>query len=148
MMTFSARNEADSTAQTVIVLLAGINRSMLDIHRILSSKSAADKVTHTCDVRRYPWDGGGDTPEWFSFEVYVEAETKAGDLFCWSLDLSLQSEKWTLSRDISKQEKHGAGSISDFDSVKYESFSELRDGYAPLMSEFVQSAEAFTFPPQ
>ena len=144
-MTSSTSNEADSTAQAVIILLAGINRSMLEIHQILSSKSAVGKVAHTCDVRRYPWDGGMDTPEWYSFELYVEAETKTGDLFCWSFDLSLQSGKWTLSRDISKQEKYQQ-SLSDFDTVTYESFSALQAGYALLMSELVRSAESFVFP--
>jgi hypothetical protein len=81
-VTFGTSNEADSAAQAVIVL-AGINRSMWDIHRILSSKSAIDKVTHSCDARRYPWDGGRtDSPEWHAFEVFVEVETKAGDPFC------------------------------------------------------------------
>jgi hypothetical protein len=119
---------------------------MLDIHKILSSRPTIAKVTHTCDVRRYPGLGGIESPEWFAFEVYVEAETKAGDLFCWSLDLSLRSETWTLSRDIAKQEQYQQ-SLSDFGSVAYESFRELRDGYPPLMSEFVRSAENFAFPP-
>src|SRR3954471_78652 len=118
-MTSSTSSEADSTAQAVIVLFASINRSMLEIHRILSSKPAVDKVTHHCDVRRYPWDGGKDSPEWFSFEVSVDAETKAGDLFCWIFDLSLESGKWTLSRNVAKQETYQQ-SLSDFESVTYE----------------------------
>lgn len=145
MMTASTNNGAESTAQAVVVLFASINRSMLEIYKILSSKPAVDKVTHTCDVRRYPGRGGAESPEWFAFEVYVEAETKAGDLFCWSLDLSLRSDKWTLSRDVAKQEQYQQ-SLSDFGRVTYGSFSELLDGYAPSMSEFVRSAENFTFP--
>jgi hypothetical protein len=61
------------------------------------------------------------------------------------LDLSLQSGKWTLSRDISNQEEYQQ-SLTDFNSATYESFSALQDGYAPLMSEFVRSAENFAFP--
>src|SRR5262245_21451493 len=142
-MTASTSNAADDTAQEVIVMFASINRSMLEIHQILSSRPAVDKATHHCDVRRYPWDDRKDSPEWFSFAVSVDAETKAGDLFCWIFDLSLQSGKWTLSRDVAKQETYQQ-SLSDFESVTYDSFNELRAGYAPLMSELVRSAENFT----
>ena len=150
-MTSSTSNGADGTDKAVIVLFASINRSMSEIDGILSSKPAVDKATRTCDVRRYPGGGLMDSPEWFSFEVYVEAETKTGDLFCWSFDLSLRSEKWTLSRDISRQGPGGHEPVghepeSEFDTVTYESFSELREGYEPLMSEFVRSAEGFVFP--
>jgi hypothetical protein len=144
-MISSTDNGADSAAQAVIVLFASISDSMSDIGKILSSKPAIAKVMPGFDVSRFP---GGEwaMPDCFSFEAYVEAETTTGDVFWWSFDLSLQSEKWTLSRDIDRQGKYGQESISDFDSMTYESFSALRDGYAPLMSEFVRSAESFTFP--
>lgn len=143
-MTSSTSNEADRTPQAFIVLLASINDHMSEIRKILSSKPAVDKATRGCVVWKYP---GAEwaLPDRFSFEAYVEAETKTGDVFYWSFDLTLRSEKWTLSRDIEKQEKSGPGSIRDFESVTYESFSALQDGYAPLMSEFVRSAENFAF---
>jgi hypothetical protein len=144
-MTFNTGNTADSSAQTVIVLFASIRDSMLEIDKILSSKPEIAKVTRTCDVSRYP---GGEwaIPDCFSFEAYVEAETTTGEAFWWSFDLSLRAEKWTLSRDIDRQGKYGQESISNFESVTYESFSALRDGYPPLMRELVRSAESFVFP--
>ena len=144
-MTSSTSNGADSAAQTVIVLFASISDSMSEIDKILSSKQAIAKVTQGCDVSRFP---GGEwaMPDCFSFEAYVEAETATGDVFVWSFDVSLRSEKWTLSPDIDRQGKYGPESISDFESVTYDSFSELRDGCPPLMSEFLRSAESFVFP--
>ena len=145
MMMSSTDNGADSAAQAVIVLFASISDSMSEIDKILSSKPAIAKVTRGCDVSRFP---GGEwaMPDSFSFKAYVEAETTTGDVFGWSFDVSLQSEKWMLSPDIERQGKYGPESISDFESVAYESFSALRDGYAPLMSELVRSAESFVFP--
>jgi hypothetical protein len=144
-MTSSTGNGADSAAQAVIVLFASISSYMSEIDGILSSKPAIAKVTRGCDVWRFP---GGEwaIPDCFSFKAYVEAETTTGDVFWWSFDLSLQSEKWTLSPDIERQGKYGQESISDFESVTYESFNALREGYESLMSEFVRSAESFVFP--
>jgi hypothetical protein len=145
-MTSSTNDDADSAAQAVIVLFASINSYMSEIETILRSRPAVSKVTRSCDVWKFP---GGEwaLPDRFSFKVHVEAETKIGEVFYWSFELLLESEKWTLSRDIERQENYGPGSIRDFESVTYESFSELQVGYAPLMSEFVRSAENFAFPP-
>lgn len=147
-MTSSTSNETEGTAQAVLVLFASINRSMLDIHKILSSKPAIGKVTHTCDVRRFPHDGGtADHPEWFSFTAYVDVETKPGDGPWWTVELTLQAGKWALDRYIEIPGEHGSELMSDFESVTFASFAELQDGYAPLMAEFVRSAEGYTFPP-
>ena len=142
MMTPSTSNEADSTAQAVIVLFASVNGYMSEIRKILSSNSAVANLTSECNVSRYP---GAEwaRPDCFSFEAYVDAETKDGDGFRWSFDLSLESGKWTLSRDIERKGKYGPETFRDFESVTYQSFGELRDGYAALMSEFVRSAENF-----
>jgi len=145
-MTPSTSNGAESTAQAVIVLLADINNCMSEIEKNLSAKPEVGRVTRGCDVSRYP---GAEwaRPDRFSFQGYVDAEMKRGDGFWWSFDLSLRSGKWTLSRDINTQGEYGPEPISDFESVTYDSFSELRAGYAALMSEFVRSAESFAFPP-
>jgi hypothetical protein len=146
-MTSSASNEVERAAQAVFVLFASINRSMLDIHEILSAKVAVGKVTHTCSVRRFPHDGGtAEHPEWFSFTAYVDVETKPGDGPYWTVELTLQAGQWTLDRYIERPGEHGSELMSDFDSATYASFAELQDGHAPLMAEFVRSAEAFAFP--
>jgi hypothetical protein len=144
-MTLSTSNEAERAAQAVLVLFAGINNSMWELGKLLSSNPAVVRLTQECDVQQFlrsEWV----LPDCFSFHVDVDVETKTSDVFWWSFDLSLEAEEWTLSRDIEIKGKDGPESVREFDPMTYASFAELQDGYAPLMAEFVRSAEAFSFP--
>src|SRR5689334_12619209 len=124
-MMASTSDESERTAQAVLVLFASIYRSMLDIHEILSAKPGIVNVTHTCDVRRFPHDGGtADHPEWFSFAAYVEVEMKTADGPWWEFELLLQAGKWTLGRYIERPGESGSETMSDFEQVTYESFAE------------------------
>jgi len=146
-MTSSTSNEAERAAQAVFVLFASVYDSMTKIRKILSDNPAVTTITQDCEVCRFSGDEWV-LPDGFFFEVYVDTtDPKTGNGFCWSFDLSLRSGEWTLKREIQTPGRYTAETISNFATVIYASFAELQDGYAPLMAEFVRSAEGFTFPP-
>ena len=65
-----------------------------------------------------------------NFEAYVEAETRAGTLFCWTVDIHLTSRGWEIQRQVAKQTRDGGQPEILFDDFIFETF----DGLASSVS--------------
>ena len=100
-MTLNIPDKADGPSRVLFNALADISMSMMTICENLGSNPAVIAATRGCDLRRYQGSMLGE--EFSSFEAYVEAETRAGALFCWSLEIDQTSLGWTFERQVSKQ---------------------------------------------
>lgn len=143
-MTSSADDTGGSLDRALIVLLAETTESMMTLWEILHSNPAVANATRGCDVRRY-LRSMTDEGNVYTFEAYVEAETRDGETFCWFLDITRGSSGWELRRNVWKQSKDGPDDVRDFEDCKFESFDELAARHAALMTEFVKSADNFDF---
>jgi hypothetical protein len=143
-MTFSSGGTTDDLDQALMMLLAKTNRHMTTLWKMLYENPAVSNATGACDIMRLQHPTNQDEEEYW-FDAYVEAETRAGITFCWSLDLVRGSSGWTVHRHVSKQAEHGAESAIEFEEVSFKNLDELAGGHAALMTEFVKSADNFDF---
>jgi hypothetical protein len=116
---------------------------MMSIRNIVESNSAATVATRGCDIRRY--QDSMMEEEVHCFEAYVEATTDTGDIFCWSLDITLTSLGWKLQRRVAKQTSDGEQEKIKFDDFTFENFDDLADNCMALTIDFVESARNFDF---
>lgn len=135
---------ADNLDKTLIVLLAETTRHMLTLWEVLHSNSVVAKARRGCDVQKYR-RSMTDEGDVYTFESYVEAETRNGEVFCWAVDIARGSWGWELQRDVSKQFKDGAHVVKDFDTHRFASVIDLASKHADLMVEFAKSADDFDF---
>ena len=142
-MTFDAPDKADGPSRALFNVLADINIGMMTIWENLTSDPAVINATRGCDIRRYR--GFMSEGEFTSFEAYVEAETRAGAEFCWSLDINQTSLGWTLQRGVSKQTRDGQDPEKEFQDHTFGTFDELANNWSALMTEFVESSKHFDF---
>ena len=135
---------ADGLDGALMVLLGETNVGMSALWRTLHHNPMVADATRRCDVRKYrrPMTDDEDV---YTFEAYVEAETRDGEIFCWWLDITWGSSGWELQRDVSKQLKDGEDTVIEFEDRKFGNFDGLAAAHAALLAEFVKSAENFDF---
>jgi hypothetical protein len=143
-MTSEARDIAGGLDRALLVLLAETTDSMMALREILHSNPMVAKATRGCDIRKYR-HAMTDYEDVYTFQAYVEVETRDGETFCWWLDITQGSLGWELQREVSKQLKDGQDVVREFEDCKFGSLDELVDRHADLMAEFVKSADNFDF---
>jgi hypothetical protein len=109
----------------------------------MESNPAVVAATRGCDVRRYR--DLMKEEEAHCFEAYVEATTHMGEIFCWSLDITLTSLGWKLERRVAKQTSDGEQQKNEFEDFTFENFNDLADRYTALTIDFAESARNFDF---
>jgi hypothetical protein len=131
----------------MLAMLAEVNDLMIEMTCVLEARPNVRKAARGCDVRKYGDEFRGPGLKKYVFEAYVEAETEAGDTFCWWFDAEEVATGWEIHRDIyvNRTGKDSQESLSNFDSVTFESFAELRAGIVFLVNELVGSAKDFDF---
>jgi hypothetical protein len=146
-MTSGNDDKADGPARALLVMLAEVNSQMMTLRDMLDSNPARGAVTRACEPWRYPGGGEWRPEEEYRFEWYVEAETRTGELFCWSLDIIPTPTGWRLERSISKQFDGGAAGVDglEFEDADFKTFDALLREYPALMTEFLESAKRFDF---
>jgi hypothetical protein len=132
-----------SDQEELLVVLAKINDFMMSIWKDADSNTAVAEATRGCDIRRYRDFMTEEEVE--CFEAYVEAKTHAGEIFIWSLDISLTSLGWKLQRCVASRTKDGEQQEKEFEDFTFDSFDELAKNYGTLMFEFSESAKGFDF---
>jgi hypothetical protein len=142
-MTLNIPDKADGPSRVLFNALADISMSMMTICENLGSNPAVIAATRGCDLRRYQGSMLGE--EFSSFEAYVEAETRAGALFCWSLEIDQTSLGWTFERQVSKQARDGAKPEKIFQDYTFATVDDLANNWSVLMTEFEDSAKHFDF---
>lgn len=86
----SARDDkADMPEGHLLVMFTDITDHMITIWSHLASNPGVAAAARSCDVRRY--QDSMREEEVYYFESYVEATTHTGEIFCWSLDITLTS---------------------------------------------------------
>jgi hypothetical protein len=135
-MKLNSEKEADAS-KGAMLLLAYTNDHMILIREILAENSAIATATRGCDVRRYR--------ESCVFEAYVEAETYAGAMFSWLLDITLTSTGWTFTRRVAEQTKDGEQVEVEFDDFSSPDLGDLAGSYLDLMTGFEEAAKNFDF---
>jgi hypothetical protein len=132
---------------SMLAMFAEINDLMIGMRVALEARPEVTKAVRGCDVPKYRDDFKGPGLKKYAFEAYVEAETRAGDTFCWWLDIEEIATGWEIHRDISKNEKgkDGAESVSNFEDLTFEGFDELKANIFSLLAEFIGSAKALDF---
>jgi hypothetical protein len=144
-MTLDTPDKADNPSVALFNVLADVNIDMMTIRQSVASDPAVIDATRGCDIRRYrAFDSDEEYP---CFEAYVEAETRAGAVFCWSLDIKRTSLGWTFQRQMSERTADGAepGPEQEFQDYTFATFDDLANNWSALMTEFKESAEHFDF---
>jgi hypothetical protein len=139
--------DAAIAGTSMLAMLAEVNDLMIEMRFALAARPNVRNATRGCDVRKYEDEFRGPGLKKYSFEAYLEAETEAGDTFCWWLDVWKIATGWEIHRDIyiHRRGKDGADSIGNFDDVTFARFDELRASILFLVNELVGSAAAFDF---
>ncbi len=127
----------------ILVILAEINDHMMTIRDKLASNPAVVAATRNCDIRRY--HGSMQEEAVHTFESFVEAKTYKGEIFCWSLYITLMPHGWRFERIIARQTSDGEQQEKDFEDFTFGEFSELANHYEVLMTDFYQSTNNFDF---
>lgn len=140
----SDRNDKASVSEgALLVMLAEINNHMMTIRDNLASNPAVVAATRGCDIRRYRGSMREETVH--NFESYVEAKTDSGEIFCWSLYITLTPHGWKFERNVAKQTSDGEQQEKDFEDLAFGSFDDLANHCAALMVDFEESAKNFDF---
>jgi hypothetical protein len=140
----SDHNDNASVSEgALLVMLAEINNHMMTIRDKLASNPAVVAATRSCDIRRY--QGSMRDEAVHNFESYVEAKTDKGEIFCWSLYITLMPHGWRFERNIARQTSDGEQQEKDFEDFTFDRFSELANHYMALMTDFHQSTNNFDF---
>jgi hypothetical protein len=141
-------DKADVQERHLFVMLAKINDDMMAIRNNLASNPAVVAATRDFDIRRYQRSMIDE--EVHCFEASVEAKTHTGEIFCWSLDITLMSHGWKFQRSIGKFQSKVGGQTSDgeqqengFEEFTFADFDSLASNYVTLMIEFAASAKNF-----
>jgi hypothetical protein len=134
-LTKSHPGDVADNARNALLLFADVNNHMMTIRETLASNPAIASATRSCDVRQYR--------DLHCFESYVEAETRAGTLFCWTVEIHLTSQGWEIQRQVAKQTRDGGQPEIQFDHFMFETFDGLASSVSGLMAEFVESAKNF-----
>lgn len=145
-MTSDTDHKLGNGEDDFLAVLAKINEHMMSIRKSAESNPAVVAATRGCDVRRYR-----DLmmeEEVHYFEAYVEATTRTGHMFCWSLDIKQSSRGWELQRRVDRQTSEGGQEELGFNDLTFDNFDELADNYTDAMNEFAESARNFNFPLQ
>jgi hypothetical protein len=142
-MTSDHNDKASFPEGALLVILAEINHQMMAIRDNLASSPAVVAATRGCDIRRY--QGSMREEAVHNFESYVEAKTDTGEIFCWSLYITLMPHGWKFERNVARQTSDGEQQEKDFEDFTCDSLSELADHYMALMADFYQSTSNFDF---
>jgi hypothetical protein len=125
-------DKADVRDSALFVVLAQINDHMIAIRNNLEENLAVATATRACDIRTYL--DFRTEEEVRCFESYVEAKTHSGEIFCWSLDVTLTSLGWKFQRCVMRQTKDGEQLENEF-----------ANNCSALMNHFEESAKNFDF---
>jgi hypothetical protein len=137
-------NATACKSRALFAMLARINDCMMDLRRALTEDPQVLEATRGCDLRNFDDQTHPDS-ELYVFDAYVEAETRSGQLFCWSLEIRATSAGWEVHRLIGRRTTDGEDPIVRFQDFTYEKFQDLAANATSLAAEFVQSAKEFNF---
>ena len=126
----------------LFAMLAEITGGMMKIRELLAANPAVTRATRGCDLRGYR---GSMEPESLSFESYVEADTRSGKTFVWSLDVNLTPTAWSVDRIVAEQVSEGWDNQRDFDDAVFGDFDAMAGRFPALIAEFIESAREFEF---
>ena len=147
-MRLDSDQKTDVQERHLFVMFAKINDDMMAIRNNLASNPAVAAATRGCDIRRYR--GSMIEEEVHCFEASVEAKTHTGEIFCWSLDITLMSHGWKFQRNVGKFQRNVGRQTSDgeqqengFEEFTFADFHSLAANCATLMIEFAASAKNF-----
>jgi hypothetical protein len=127
-----------------MALLAETASAMSTLLLALHANPKIAEVTRGLDITKYE-SPLAEEENSYTFESYVETETRDGNQFYWLLDIKRRPDGWMVERRIDKQFDGGAQSVRDFEDFRCEDFDELAKNHADLMNEFIKSADNFDF---
>src|ERR1700732_959172 len=138
-MRLDSDHKTDVQERHLFVMFAKIHDDMMAIRNNLASNPAVAAATRGCDIRRYR--GSMIEEEVHCFEASVEAKTHTGEIFCWSLDITLLSPVGKFQRNVGRQTSDGEQQENGFEEFTFADFDSLAANCATLMIEFAASAK-------
>ena len=126
------RISADS-GPALFVGLVDAAEAMRALRRICAEHPAVvpDQVLLTTDLREY---AGSPT-----YELYVDAESRAGRGYAWCWELRREGVHWILERAVRLNDKNGQRTLLDLGPVEFDSTENLASRLPHLTRELVET---------
>src|SRR5690349_6069117 len=111
-------------SRALLGLLAKLYSRMMDLRNVLVANPDVLEATQGCDL----WDSQSSSSvnsNEYLFTTYVEAETRKGDAFFWSLVLRSTVSGWEINGFLEKASRGGAQPVVHFSDLTFSNDEQL-----------------------
>lgn len=124
-------------ASRLLTQIAGVNESFISLYLMLRSKPGVSGVTHGFEIRPC----GAET----LIEIFVEAETKNDQAYCWWLEVRFMDREWKIETSLLNTHEGKQSTIKRFTERSGTALDEFLMRVQDSSREIMSSAQSFAF---